>query len=73
MLYIWNVNEYNGIYSIGEPERLKDLVKMLQKQNDFTIPVTTDDWDSTPRCSMDVRRAFVVNDALREAKKERKI
>ncbi len=44
---------------------------MLQKDNGLTIAVTEDDWDSTPRCSVDVRRAFVVPDILREAKKKR--
>ncbi len=44
---------------------------MLQKKIDFDIPETPDDWMDIHRQTIDIRRDFVVTDALREAKKRR--
>lgn len=44
---------------------------MLQKKSGLDFPETADDWIDVPRQTIDVRRGFVVTDALRESKKRR--
>ena len=59
------------IGSDKEPECVGDIVRMLQQNNGFDLPKSDDDWADIPRQTVDIRRDFVVSNALREAKKKR--
>ena len=43
----------------------------MQKQNGMKIPVTEEDWVTFPRTHIIVNRETLLQDALREAKKDR--
>lgn len=51
---------------------LSDIVMILRDKCGLRIPdVTSEDWECIPRTSIDVRRDFVVDDGIREARKKR--
>ncbi len=54
-----------------EVDTLQDVVVMLQQKNGIKLPSTDEEWDMTPRCSLDVRRSHVVVDGVRAAEKKR--
>ena len=44
---------------------------LLQEKIDLKVPTTMEEWLDVPRCEIDVRRSFVVEDAIREGRKQR--
>ena len=51
---------------------LNDVVLVLRQKTNIRIPaVTSEEWEVIPRTSIDVRRDFVVQDGIREARKKR--
>ena len=46
-----------------------ECIILLRKKIDLKVPMTMEEWVDIPRCEMDIHRSFVVEDAVREAKK----
>ena len=44
---------------------------LLREKIDLKVPTTMEKWLDVPRCEIDVRRSFVVEDAVREGRKQR--
>ena len=47
-------------------ESLGECIILLRKKIDLKVPTTMEEWVDIPRCEMDIRRSFVVEDAVRE-------
>ena len=76
--YVLDVIFWHIMYNIiivcsveEEVDTLQDVVVMLQQKNGIKLPSTDEEWDMTPRCSLDVRRSHVVVDGVRAAEKKR--
>ncbi len=47
------------------------MLALREKCGIYIPDVTSEEWDDIPRASIDVRRGFVVEDGIREARKKR--
>lgn len=54
-----------------ELNSLQDIILVLQNNCGLKMPTTGAEWCDVPRTTFDVRRNFVLNDGLREARKSR--
>ncbi len=60
------------LYLFRELNCLSHIVLALRAKCGIHIPdVNSEDWEVASRTSIDVRRGFVVEDGIREAKKKR--
>ncbi len=60
------------LYLFRELNCLSHIVLALRTKCGIHIPdVNSEDWEVVSRTSIDVRRGFVVEDGIREAKKKR--
>ena len=48
---------------------MAECVILLREKIDLKVPTTMEKWLDVPRCEIDVRRSFVVEDAVREGRK----
>ena len=48
-----------------------DCIAKLRAQINFTMPATDEDWIEADRAEIDVRRDYVLLDALKEGRKKR--
>ena len=54
-----------------EPTSFGELLAILQRQNDIKVVASDEDWETIPRTHILVRRGKVLEDALREVRKDR--
>ena len=50
---------------------MAECVILLREKIDLKVPTTMEEWLDVPRCEIDVRVSFVVEDAIREGRKQR--
>ena len=53
------------------PSCLKDIILSLQKQHRVKLPENDEEWADVARTSICIRRAMVLQDGLKEARKAR--
>ena len=54
-----------------KPKSLKDCIILLQQQANLHSPATQQEWLDVQRSCIDVRRAHILSDTLREMQKPR--
>ena len=62
---------YIYLGSFREPTRYAELLAILQRPNSIKMVANDEDWDTIPRTHILVRRGKVLEDALREVRKDR--
>ena len=60
-----------GVPIIRTPSTLQEIILELRRDCGIMIPTTDEQWAMCPRTSIDIRRNCLIQDGLREAKKQR--